>query len=285
MPSIRRFPLACLMLLPFAGTALAQDPTCEPDKLAEKYPDLVGETITIGADPQTPPYVMRAADDFDKIIGFDADLARAVLDCAGAEYEFFLGGWSGLLPATASGQVDIFWDNLYYTPERAKQVDYVLYMQAGTGGLAASGNPKGFASIADTCGATVAYGLGTVEEAVVQKQSEACVADGKEAITTMTYPDVASGTRLIQSGRADVMLTDLALVESFAVDNPDKYASAFKIFSGLNIGAAVRNDNSDLLQAIYDGLAVMQADGTQTALFQKYKIDPDMVVTAEIKVD
>lgn len=285
MSTITRFSLACFMLASFAGAAAAQEPACEPDKLAEKYPSLVGETITIGADPQTPPYVMRAADDFDTIIGFDADLARAVLDCAGAEYEFFLGGWSGLLPATASGQVDIFWDNLYYTPERAKQVDYVLYMQAGTGALAASGNPKGINSIEDSCGATVAYGLGTVEEAVVLEQSEKCVAEGKEAITTMTYPDIASGTRLIQSGRADYMLTDLALVESFAVDNPDKYSSAFKIFSGLNIGAAVRNDNEDLLNAIYDGLAVLQADGTQEELFRKYKIDPDMAVTAEKKID
>ena len=82
---------------------------------------LVGKTVKIGADPQTPPYVYRDAKDFDKVIGFDADLARAVLDCGGIKYEFFLGGWSGLLPAVMAGQIDIMWDALYYTSERAKR--------------------------------------------------------------------------------------------------------------------------------------------------------------------
>jgi polar amino acid transport system substrate-binding protein len=267
------------------GQASAADPACEPEKLAQKYPSLVGKTVKIGADPQTPPYVMRDAKDFNKTVGFDADLARAVLDCAGVKHEFFLGGWSGLLPATAGGQVDVFWDNLYYTPERAKQVDYVLYMQAGTGALTQAGNPKKIGSLADICGATAAVGLGTVEEAVIKKQGEACKAAGKADVTLMTYPDIASGTRLIQTGRADIMLTDLALVEAFAVDNPTVYARAFKILSGMTIGAAVKNGNADLLKAIADGMQIMQKDGTQKKLFEKYKIDPEMVVKAEVKVD
>jgi hypothetical protein len=33
----------------------------------------------------------RDPKDFSQLIGFDADLARAVFDCAGVKYEFFLG--------------------------------------------------------------------------------------------------------------------------------------------------------------------------------------------------
>lgn len=277
--------LAFVIGLPFAGSALAADPACEPAKLAEKYPSLVGKTIKIGADPQTPPYVMRAPDNFDKVIGFDADLAAAVLDCAGVEHEFFLGAWAGLLPATAGGQVDIFWDNLYYNPDRAKQVDYVLYMQAGTGALTGAGNPKNVHAIEDSCGVVTAVGLGTVEVPLMEKQNEACKAAGKPEATIVTYPDVASGLRLVQAGRADVLLSDLALVESLVVDNPTLYDRGYKILSGLTVGAAVRNDNEDLLKAIYDGLVVLQADGTTKALYKTYKIDPDMEVAAEIKRD
>ena len=100
-----------------------------------KIPSLAGKTIKIGADPETPPYVVRDGSDFSKVVGADVDLANAVLDCAGVKHEMFLGAWSGLLPATAGGQVDVFWDKLYYTPVRAKQIDYVLYMQAGTGAM------------------------------------------------------------------------------------------------------------------------------------------------------
>ena len=271
--------------LAIAAAVARAAPACEPGKLAEKYPSLVGKTIKIGADPQTPPYAMRDGSDFTKVTGSDVDLASAVLDCAGIKHEMFLGGWSGLMPATAGGQVDIFWDNLYYTPERAKQLDYVMYMQAATGALTQAGNPKGITGMESSCGVTYAVGLGTVEEVAARKQDAACAAAGKPAITVMTYPDMASGLRLLQSGRADIMMTDLAVVDQLAADNPKTYERAYKIMTGFNIGAAVKKGNADLLHAIRDGLQVMQADGKQKAIFAKYKIDTDMEVSAVVKTE
>ena len=260
-------------------------PACEPGKLAEKYPSLVGKTVKIGADPQTPPYAMRDGADFNKVGGSDVDLAAAVLDCAGIKHEMFLGGWSGLMPATAGGQVDVFWDNLYYTPERAKQLDYVMYMQAATGALTQAGNPKKITGMEASCGTTYAVGLGTVEEVAAKKQDAACKAESKPGMTIMTYPDMASGVRLVQSGRADVMMTDLAVVDQMAADSPKTFERAYKIMTGFNIGAAVRKGNTDLLRAIQDGLEVMQAEGKQKAIFAKYKIDPEMEVPAAVKTE
>jgi polar amino acid transport system substrate-binding protein len=267
------------------SSAFAQAPVCEPAKLATKYPSLVGKTIKFGADPQTPPYTMRDGKDFNKVVGFDTDFARAVFDCAGIKHEVFLGGWSGLLPATISGQIDVFWNNLYYTAERAKQIDYVLYMQAGTGGMTQAGNPKKIDSLSSVCGATAAAGLGMVEEAALRNEDAKCKAASKPGITVLTYPDLAAGVRLIQSGRADLMLNDLAMVDSFVADSPKVFSRAFKIVTGFTIGAAVKNGNKDLLQAIFDGISALQANGTQAALFKKYNIDPDLMVKAEIKLD
>ena len=73
----------------------------------------------------------------------------------GVPVEFFTGGWSGLLPAVVAGQADLMWDTLYYTPERAKQIDYVIYMTAATGGLVAKGNPKKITSILTMCAGCV----------------------------------------------------------------------------------------------------------------------------------
>lgn len=276
--------VASTVALLMAHAALAA-PACEPDKLAQKYPGLVGKTVKIGADPQTPPYAMRDGDDFNKVTGSDVDLAAAVLDCAGIKHEMFLGGWSGLLPATAGGQVDVFWDNLYYTPARAKELDYVIYMQAGTGALTQAGNPKKITSMETSCGATYAAGLGTVEAVAAEKGDDACKAAGKPGITLMTYPDMASGIRLLQSGRADIMMTDLAVVDQMAADNPTTYTRAYKILTGFNIGAAVKKGNTDLLNAISDGLQVMQSEGKEKTIFTKYKIDPDMQLPTAIKTE
>jgi polar amino acid transport system substrate-binding protein len=282
----RRVALTALVLAAGAwSSAFAQAPACEPAKLATKYPSLVGKTIKFGADPQTPPYTMRDGKDFNKVIGFDTDFARAVFDCAGIKHEVFLGGWSGLLPATISGQIDVFWNNLYYTAERAKQIDYVLYMQAGTGALTQFGNPKKIDSLSNACGATAAAGLGTVEEAALKSEDAKCKAAGKPGITVMTYPDLAAGVRLVQSGRADIMLNDLAMVESFVADSPKVYSRAFKILTGFTIGVGVKNGNKDLLQAIFDGISALQANGKQVELFKKYNIDKDLLVKAEVKLD
>ncbi|MFJ5486595.1 ABC transporter substrate-binding protein [Hansschlegelia beijingensis] len=273
---------AALLALTAASNAQA---ACEPSKVAEKYPSLAGKTIKIGADPQTPPYVMRDKSNFDKVIGVDADLARATFDCAGLKYEFVLGGWSGLLPAVMAGQIDVMWDNLYYKPARAKTVDFVTYMKAGTGALVPAGNPKKVASIEDFCGKTVAFGLGSVEEQATRKQDEACKAAGKDAVTMMPFQDLAAGMRQLDSGRSDILLWDLGFADASVKESPTKYARAFAIISGLTMGAAAANGNADLVKAIHDGLTVLQARGEQAAIFQKYGVDPSLEVPAEVKLD
>ena len=34
------------------------------------------------------------------------------------------------------------WDSLYYTPERARRMDFVVYMKAGTGVMVQKGHAK-----------------------------------------------------------------------------------------------------------------------------------------------
>ena len=267
------------------GTAQAADPACEPDMVAEKYPGIAGKTIKIGADPQTPPYVFRDAENFDNVIGYDADLSRAVFACAGVEVEFELGGWSGLLPALVAGQIDVMWDTLYYTAERAEQVDYIIYMQAGTGGMTQKGNPKGISSLDDACGTVFSVGLGTVEEAAMRSKNDECTAAGMEGVEIMTYPDVAAGFRQVENQRADIMLSDLSLLTKYTLDNADTTEMAFKILTGFKIGVAVVNDADDLLRAIEDGLRIMEANGTKHDLFVKYQMDPDLALPTEVLRD
>jgi polar amino acid transport system substrate-binding protein len=266
--------LSAVTGLLFASGACAQ--SCEPGKVAQKYPSLAGKTLKIGVDPESPPYVFRDSKDFNHLVGLDADLARAVFACAGVKVEFFSGAWSGLLPALNAGQIDVMWDTLYYTPERAKQTSFVTYMQAGTGGLVQAGNPKKIDDIGKLCGMTLAVGVGTVEEATGRKQSDACKAAGKPEVTIMTFPDIASGARLVASHRADVMMYDLALIDGLAKKNPQLYMRGFKVLSGMKIAVGIKKGNTDLLAAVSDGLKVMQANQKQKDIFTKYDVDPSL---------
>lgn len=263
--------------------ARADDPKCEPDKLATKYPSLKGKTVKVATDAESPPYSFRDPKDFNSVIGIDVEMARAAFKCIGAPMELSIGAWSGLLPSVIAGQTDLMWDDLYYTAERGKQADYVMYMVAGTGGLVKKGNPKKIAAMADACGLNATAGLGTVEEAGLRDQSKKCVADGKKEINILTYPDIASGTRLVQNDRADLMVTDLALVDQLAHDNPTLYERGFKIISDFRIGVAVKKGNTDLVNAIYDSMRALAADGTQKAIFTKYSVDTALIVPPELR--
>jgi polar amino acid transport system substrate-binding protein len=274
---------ACLMGWGAGSSpAMAQAEKCDAGKLAAKYPGVAGKTFRIGMDGESPPYSFRDPKNFDSIIGFDADISRAVFSCLGAKIEFRIGGWSGLLPSVIAGQADAMWDNLYYTSERAKQVDYVTYMVAGTGILAKKGNPKNVHGVADACGTTATAVLGTVEEAAFRDQSTKCQAAGKTAINILTAPDIPAATRLMQTGRADLFMNDLALIDILAADSNGQLERAVRIDTNFKIGLAVKKGRDELVTAIHDALLIVQKDGTQKALYERYKIDPSLALPSEI---
>jgi polar amino acid transport system substrate-binding protein len=255
---------------------------CEPEKLATKYPGLAGKTIRIGQDGESPPYSYRDPNNFDNLIGLDAEMARAAFACIGLPVEFKTGAWSGLLPAVIAGQLDVMWDTLYYTPERAKSVDFVTYMIAATGGLVAKGNPKSIKSLNDVCGKRATAGLGTVEEAAFRDLSTKCVAAGKGEISIVTYPDMPGGTRLVSNDRADVLMSDLGMVNTLVKNNPDQFDRGFMIITNFKIAVGYTKDNKDLGQALLDALTILRADGTEQKLFEKYGVDYAISQPSEI---
>lgn len=262
--------------------AQAETGKCEPDKLAAKYPGLVGKTIRVGQDGESPPYSYRDPNNFNNLIGLDADLARATFACIGVPIEFKTGSWSGLLPAVIAGQADTMWDNLYYTPERAKAVDFVTYMVAATGGLVAKGNPKNIKSLDDVCGKRATAGLGTVEEAAFRDLSKKCVAAGKAEISIVTYPDVPGGIRLIANDRADVLMSDLGMINTVIKGNPDQFDRGFMLITNFKIAVGYTKDNKDLGQAVLDALKILRDDGTEKKLFDKYGLDYSISLPSEI---
>ncbi len=247
------------------ATPASAEAKCEPDKVATKYPTIAGKTLKIGQDGESPPYSFRDPKDFKNLIGLDADLAR----------ETFAS-------AVIAGQTDMMWDTLYYTPKRAEQADFVTYLTAATGALVAKGNPLNIKSLDDVCGKRATVGLGTVEEASFRDLSKKCATDGKKEISLVTYPDMPGGTRLIANDRADVMTTDLNMVNSFIKGNPTAFDRGFMIVSDYKIAVGYTKGNKDLGQAILDGLTVLKESGKMKEIFEKYGIDYSLARANEI---
>ena len=255
---------------------------CEPDKVATKYPGLAGKTLKVGLDPTLPPVMYRDPKDPSKIIGLDPDMIDAAMKCLGVKYELVGLDFGTLIPTLQAGQIQLVWSNIYYTPERAKAVDFVSYATTGTAGIVRKGNPKGIKSLADSCGTRAAPILGTVEEKAFREQSEKCVAAGKAPIEVTPYPNAPATTRALENDRADISMYDLVLVDQVVKQNPDKLERPFAFFTGIKIGAAVKKGDEELLRAIKEAIDALQANGTQKALLQKNGMDPALVIPAEI---
>jgi len=258
------------------GDALAAEGKCDPGALAAKYPTLVGKTIRVAEDPQGPPYAFRDPENFDHLVGLDAELGRAPCACIGVPFEFKTGSWSGLLPAVIAGQADLMWSNLYYTPARAEQVDFVTFLLAATRGIVRKGNPKNIHSIDHSCGVRAAAGLGTVEEAMFRGLSDKCVAAGKSALEIVTYPDRPTCLRMLINDRADLLMGD-AGANAYAIKlYPNDLESGFMILTDYKVGPGISKSLPELRQAIFDAMQILQADGTQRTAMAKYGVDPEL---------
>jgi polar amino acid transport system substrate-binding protein len=263
----------------------AAEAGCEPDKMASKYPALVGKTIKIGQDGESVPFSQRDPKDFSKLIGLDADLARAAFACVGVPVDFTIGTWSGLIPAAMAGQIDIMWDTLLYTPERAKKLDFVVYMNAATGMLVAKGNPKNIHALGDLCGLGATTTLGTTQEAMLRDTNAKCVAAGKSALNIITSPDMPSGLRLVQSGRADLVSVNKFVGDSMVASSGGTVESAFDLVTGAKISVGTAKGNTDLINAIKDGLVAIRANGTEKAIYERYHVDYSLTTDPTVLIE
>ena len=258
--------------------AAAADPKCEPHSVATKYPSLVGKTIKIGISAADKPNSYRDPNDPAKIVGFDADYASAVFQCIGVPFEFSVGGWSGLMPALVSGQTDVMWDGLYYTPERAKSVDYVLYSSAGEAVVVAKGNPKSVHAISDLCGLKAVSQIGSTEIAMLQHESQNCLDAKKPEIGVVAAQDRPSGLRELETGRVDAYVGS----GTVAIYDPALFEIAYSYNSGIKIGVGVHKGDQELEHAIHDAILILQQNGTAKQLYETYALPSSLSVPTEI---
>src|SRR3984885_5090873 len=241
---------------------------CEPEKVATRYPGLAGKTIKVGEDGVSLPFNYRDPNNPDHIIGSDADLARAAFKCIGVPLEFVTGTWSGLLPAVAGGRIDIMWDVLYYTPERAKMVDFVLYSTMADRAITHKGNPKNLHSLDDLCGIKGLAGLGTIEIVLLQNISDKCVAAGKPAMELSTFQDRSQAWQMIETERVDVMLTNAVIAQAIAEQKP-LLEAGFSFLPGIKVGVAVAKGQTELAQALSDAILATQASGEMAKIYEQ----------------
>ena len=246
--TIRFALLVSVIMVSFGATGLAA-----PTAAAQDGP------LVFCSDIAFPP--MEFYDGSDPV-GADIDIANEVGKRLGREVQFTNVGFDGIVAALQSGTCDAIISGMNNTPERAKQVDFVDYLNVGQSLVVPTGNPLGISDLMSLCGHTAGAQVGTTNLDTLNEASAACEAAGKEPIDVVGFRSDADAVLALKTDRIDIYETDSSVAAYYIAQDSASFEFAGPAIGALPVGIALRKDSGELRDQIQAAIAEMYADGT-----------------------
>jgi polar amino acid transport system substrate-binding protein len=262
--------------------------------LGRRLPERIrtAREIRVGSDVSYAPvefYDAFAPDVLDRPVGepepqvrgIDPDLAAELGRKLGVRFTFVNTGFDQLIPSLKAGDFDVIISSMTATPERAREISFLEYFQAGTSILVPKGNPERVDSLGDLCGSTVTLQKGTIHEELVKAQQPDC---GDRRIKARPLD---SGTQVVlevKFGRADAALADFPVAAYNAKvsgQGADFQVAGSQIDPG-PYGIGVRKDDTELQQVLRDALRAIIEDGSYDRVLTKWNVTDGALKTAEL---
>lgn len=230
------------------------------------------KTLRVGIDLTYAPYAYLEQ---GKAAGFDPDLMTLLGQNLGKKVEFKDTRIENIIIGLNAGHYDVVASALYVNPQRAKQVDFLPYLQTG-GVLVVRGNDS-FApqKLEDLCGKSISSMKGAAWIPTMEKISqEYCAPNNLKPLVVKEYPSAPEAAQALLSGGVDVQYEDAAVAQMVI----DQLGSKLKITNKAQlypvlIGLAFNKDDAkgkaEIAQAIKDTLA----DGSYEQLLKKYNLE------------
>jgi len=230
-------------------------------------PELEDGKLTVGSDIAYAPieFYIEGTETPD---GLDIDLAKAIAEVLGVEVEFVNSGFDGLIGALGTDDFDVVMSAMTVTEERSKVIDFVPYIDVGTGILVPAGNPNNIASIEDLCGLTVSVQVGTIQVDQLEAANESC----DDEINIVTFDTNPLAVEDLRTGGADAQLAD------FPVTFVDAEASEGDLevldvqIDPAPYGIAVRKSSTALKSVLEQALDAVQASGDYASILEKWSL-------------
>lgn len=146
------------------------------------------------------------ASNHSTIIGFDADLGKALAITLGLKFKPTNVTFDNILPRLESGAVQIANSSFTDTVAREKSVNFTDYFVAGEAFYVKHTSTLVLNSLAALCGHSVAVETGTVEQTDATTQNGKCKSGKK--ITISTYPTQTAANSAVESGRQQAGFAD-----------------------------------------------------------------------------
>lgn len=218
---------------------------------------------------------VKIADSDQYAMGYDILMAKKIADGMGYKLEIHKMDWDGLIPAVNTGKIDAVIAGMSITDKRKQTVDFsdVYYNASIVALVKKDGKYANAQSVADLNGAIATSQLNTVWYDMIDQIPNA---DKQPAIDNVPGMIVA-----LTSGKVNVLVLDKPTAMAAVFANPDLKMldftgdGAFKASKeDVEMGIAVKKDNSDLLKKINEQLAKINDDDRNKMMEDAIKVQP-----------
>ena len=216
--------------------------------------------IRVGSETTYPPFEFTEG---EKYVGFDIDLADAVIREMGGTMEFKSMGFDALIPAIQSGQIDMAIAGMDITPEREKQVSFsdIYYNQTGYVIIV----PKDNETIHDWNELE-----GKVIGAQVGTQQAKYAAEVKDA-QVKQFDSNSQAFMELKAGTVEAVVIDAPVGMYYLKQGADK---DFKLVGtpkdNAGFAIAMKKDNKELQEKVNKALKTLKDNGEYQKIYDKW---------------
>ena len=202
------------------------------------------------------------------LTGFDTEFAQAVCDKLGLKAEFVEINWDTKEIELNAKSIDCIWNGMTITEERAANMS-ISYPYVKNAQVVVVKADSAIASTADLIGKTVVAEIGSAGEGQIKGD------DANADLAQANYVGLSKQTDClmeVKAGTADAAVLDWTLAKTMVGEGTS--FSDLKMVDGLELateeyGIAFRK-GSDFTAKVNDTIKALVADGTLTAMADKY---------------
>lgn len=239
-------------------------------------------TLVIASDPSYAPFEFMDTDN-KTMIGWDVDMGRAVAESLGLKAQNTAATFETILPGLTSRKYDLGMSAFSVTPEREKAVDFVRYLNGGSGLAVAPGNPLKLSMTAETlCGKRIAAQKGSSQALETMPAfNQKCLDAGKAPIDQQQFPLQSDANLALMSGRVDgVMADSVSLAYQGKLANNKFELAAGDDYDPAPVGIALPK-GSPLKPAVEAAVKGIITSGEYARLNEKWSLPASISITAD----
>lgn len=232
--------------------------------------------------PTNEPPTQFYQEGTQEMIGTNPDVARLIGQTLGVEIDIQVANFDSIIPGLAADRYDMTVSSMTPTDTRMEVLDFVNYMQIGSGVAVPKGNPAGIKDQHALCGKKVGMLTGSYQLTVdVPTFDEACTAAGEATIQRSEFQDTRQAISALTSGRLDVVLADAPILNFAATQNPQiELATEYDV---THIAVGMPKD-SGLVKSVSAAVnAVIKSDSYRKVL-GKYGLESSAISEALVNV-